>query len=282
VTVAASEENCKVLAIMNIIKIEDPSDPRLDPYRNIRERDLVSRDKCFIAEGKVVLTVLLSSPAFQARSVLVLESRLAGIMPVLETAERNFPVYVVEAKVMDGIAGFAVHRGILALGERRLPVSPQLAFSDDALVVVIAGLSNHDNVGAVFRNAAAFQAEAVLLDDESCDPLYRKALRVSVGAVLKVPFSKGGTLYQIADNLAADGFKIAALSPSGTNRIVDFPQSGRRALILGSEGHGLPPALLARLSAWTIPMAEDFDSLNVATASGIALFYASGFSGPHR
>ncbi len=267
---------------MNIIKIEDPSDPRLEPYCNIRERDLVSRDKCFIAEGKVVLTVLLNSPTFQAQSVLVLESRLAGIMPILETAESNFPVYVVEAPVMDSIAGFAVHRGILALGERRQQVSPAVTLKADALVVVIAGLSNHDNVGAVFRNAAAFQADAVLLDDESCDPLYRKALRVSVGAVLKVPFIKGGALNQIADSLMADGFRVAALSPSGTNSITDFPQSGRRALILGSEGHGLPPALLDRLSAWTIPMANDFDSLNVATASGIALFHASGYSNRDR
>ncbi len=264
---------------MNIININDPADPRLEPYSNIRERDLVSRDQCFIAEGKVVLTVLLSSKEFEASSVLVLESRLAGIMPILKGAHNDLEVYVVEASVMDRIAGFAVHRGILAIGKKRQATTEVFTYNENALVVVMAGLSNHDNVGAVFRNAAAFQADAVLLDDESCDPLYRKAIRVSVGAVLKVPFVKGGTLNQIADQLLAEDFMLAALSPSGTQSIINIPKSGRRALILGSEGHGLPQSLLARLSAWNIPMANDFDSLNVATASGIALFHASRFSG---
>lgn len=263
---------------MNIIKIADPTDPRLEQYRNVRERDLVSRDKHFIAEGKVVLNVLLTSHAFQAESVFVLESRLAGLTALLETVGYELPIYVVDTAVMDQIAGFSVHRGILAIGRHKNDAENVLSFGDNALVVVLAGLSNHDNVGAIFRNAAAFQADAVLLDEMSCDPLYRKALRVSVGAVLKVPFVKAGTLNQIADQLIANNFMLAALSPSGTQSITQIPKSGRRALILGTEGDGLPQSLLNRLSAWTIPMAHDFDSLNVATASGIALFHASAFS----
>ncbi len=263
---------------MNIIKITDASDPRLDRYRNIRERDLVARDKHFIAEGKVVLNVLLTSETFQAESVLVLESRFSGIRTLLESVRYDSPVYVVNSIVMEQIAGFSIHRGILAIGRYKTSVDVQLSFGEDALVVVLAGLSNHDNVGAIFRNAAAFQADAILLDEQSCDPLYRKALRVSVGAVLKVPFIKAGTLDQIADQLVADNFLLAALSPSGTQSIANIPKTGRRALILGSEGEGLPQSLLNRLSAWTIPMAQDFDSLNVGTASGIALFHASVFS----
>jgi tRNA G18 (ribose-2'-O)-methylase SpoU len=267
---------------MNIIKIDDADDPRLELYCNIKERDLVSRNGRFIAEGKVVLTVLLSSTLFEAESVLVLDSRLSGLMPVLEMAVADLAVYVVSASVMDRISGFHMHRGILALGKRRLVIEQQQSFASsfgaDALVVVLVGLSNHDNVGSIFRNAAAFKADGVILDDESCDPLYRKALRVSVGAVLKVPFVKGGSLNQIADDLTTNGFMLAALSPRGTKSVLSIPKTGKRALILGSEGDGLPHSLLNRLTAWTIPMAPDFDSLNVATASGIALFHASGFS----
>jgi tRNA G18 (ribose-2'-O)-methylase SpoU len=263
---------------VNIIKIIDFTDPRLDRYRNVRERDLVTRSKHFIAEGKVVLNVLLSSDTFHAESVLVLESRLSGLRTLLETVRYDLPVYVVDTEVMDQIAGFSVHRGILAIGGYKSNVDSTLSFGRDALVVVIAGLSNHDNVGAIFRNAAAFQADAVLLDETSCDPLYRKALRVSVGAVLKVPFIKAGTLNQIADQLIAENFLLAALSPRGTQSIANIPKTGRRALILGSESEGLPPSLLNRVSAWAIPMARDFDSLNVGTASGIALFHASAFS----
>jgi tRNA G18 (ribose-2'-O)-methylase SpoU len=231
-----------------------------------------------VAEGKVVLSVLLSSQIFEAESVLVLESRLSGIIPILETAKSDPPIYVVKSSVMDEIAGFSMHRGVLAIGGYKQPAPNAPSFSADALIVVIAGVSNHDNVGAIFRNAAAFHADAIFLDDQSCDPLYRKAIRVSVGAVLKVPFFKAGTLNQIADGLIGNDFKLIALSPRGERSIIHMPKSGRRALILGSEGDGLPQSLLSRLSAWKIPMAQDFDSLNVATASGIALFHASAFS----
>ncbi|MGL4491006.1 MAG: TrmH family RNA methyltransferase [Rhizobiaceae bacterium] len=263
---------------MNIIEIDSPSDPRLEPYCNIRERDLVARDKRFVAEGKVVLQNLFTSSQFMAESVLVLESRLAGIMPVLEEARPDLQVYVVKSPVMDQIAGFHVHRGIMAIGKRRDVNPPATIYGENALVVVIAGLSNHDNVGSIFRNAAAFHADAVILDDQSCDPLYRKALRVSVGAALKVPFVRSGSLDQIVEDLMDKGFTLAALSPRGTRSITGIPKHGKRALILGSEGQGLPQSLLDRISAWSIPMAKDFDSLNVATASGIALFHASVFS----
>jgi tRNA G18 (ribose-2'-O)-methylase SpoU len=280
--VAAGPENCHVACIVNIIKIQNHADPRLEPYSNIRERDLVYRHNAFIAEGKVVLNVLLSSQIFEAVSVLVLESRLAGIVPILEAANNDIPVYVVDASLMEHIAGFSVHRGVLAIGRKRFADKiddlSAFHFNNDALVVVVAGVSNHDNVGAIFRNAAAFGADAVFLDEESCDPLYRKSIRVSVGAVLKVPFLKSGPLNQIADALIAHDFMLAALSPGGTQSITGIPKFGRRALLLGSEGQGLPQQLLSRLNAWTIPMAQDFDSLNVATASGIALFHASGYS----
>jgi tRNA G18 (ribose-2'-O)-methylase SpoU len=145
-----------------------------------------------------------------------------------------------------------------------------------ALVVVLIGLSNHDNVGAIFRNAAAFGADAMLLDETCCDPLYRKAIRVSVGAALKVPFAIGDDATSIVALLDRAGFGQVALSPSGATNIRDASRPDRLALYLGTEGDGLPDDLLSRLQTVHIGMADSFDSLNVAAASAIALHHFSG------
>jgi tRNA G18 (ribose-2'-O)-methylase SpoU len=146
----------------------------------------------------------------------------------------------------------------------------------NALVVGLIGLANHDNVGGIFRNAAAFGVGAVLLDQETCDPLYRKAVRVSVGGALVVPFTRVASAEAMVQGLQAASFDVIALSPSGNeilSRVKPFP---RTALLLGAEGPGLPPELLARTRTVSIPMSGGFDSLNVATTSGIALHHLSG------
>ncbi len=260
--------------MMMILRVDDPSDPRIAAYRDIRERDLVGRRGRFIAEGKVVLSALLSSRRFAAESALVLESRLAGIRDVLVGAPAAMPVYVVSAEVMDRIAGFNVHRGILACGTRPAEESGEALLAElpaRALVLALVGISNHDNMGAIFRNAAAFAVGAVLMDATCCDPLYRKSLRVSAGAVLKVPFARLGNWQGMAEMLERLGFGLLALSPRGTHTIGELPRPGRVALFLGTEGEGLPEKLLGRLPSVRIPMADGFDSLNVATAAAIAL-----------
>ena len=187
---------------MEIIRIDDPADPRVAPYLSIRERDLAGRQGRFIAEGKVVLNVLFSAARFEAESVLVLENRLPGLADTLRLAPASMPVFAAPQAVMDAIAGFHIHRGILAIGRKRDADDPEALIAslpERALVVVLVGLSNHDNVGAIFRNAAAFGADAVLLDETCCDPLYRKAIRVSVGAALKVPFAIAADAGSIVD-----------------------------------------------------------------------------------
>lgn len=259
---------------MTPIRIEAPDDPRIAAYRDIRERDLAGREGLFIAEGKVVLNVLFAAGRFRARSALILENRLPGMAGTLALADPAMPVYVASRTVMDEIAGFPVHRGILALGERRDDDRPDTILAragDPALVVALAGIANHDNMGAIFRNAAAFGADAVLLDRECCDPLYRKAIRVSVGAALKVPFARAGSATEMTADLQAAGYRVLALSPSGSTRLQDVAPGGRMAILLGTEGEGLPPALMAGLETVRIPMRDDFDSLNVATAGAIAL-----------
>ena len=255
------------------ILIEDPDDLRIAAFRDIKERDLVGRQGRFIAEGQVVLNVLVASPLFRPVAILVAEKRLATLAPLLAKAPSTTPVYAAGQDVLDVIAGFHLHRGILALAERTAPPTlPALIASlpPAAVIVVLFGIANHDNMGGIFRNAAAFGADAVLLDAACCDPLYRKAIRVSVGGCLKVPFAR----FDGADPpavLKAAGFESLALSPQGDERLADYRRSERVAVLLGAEGPGLSQTLLARARTVRIPMATGFDSLNVATTSGIVL-----------
>lgn len=257
------------------IALDDPADPRLAPYRDIRERDLKGREGRFVAEGRVVLDMLFREKRFEPESVLLLESRVAGMADVLAGAPAGLPVYVAPPAVMDAVAGFPVHRGILGLARRRAGDTAESVLSalpETALVVACVGLANHDNAGAIFRNAAAFGADAVLLDATSCDPLYRKAVRVSVGAALRVPFAVGGDAQALVASLGAHGFTAFALSPAGLSTLSEIEPAPRTALVLGPEGPGLPPALLARMRTVRIPMAPGWDSLNVATAAALALY----------
>ncbi len=262
-----------------LIEITHPDDPRIAEFRNIRERDLTGRDSRFIAEGTVVLRLLAGAHAaggdFVAEKVLLLENRASGLGDIIETFPADVPIYVAASEVLDGIVGFHLHRGVLALG-RRTRDGGMNAFLDripkQALVLVGCGISNHDNIGSMFRNAAAFGADAVLLDESCCDPLYRKALRVSVGSILTLPYCRQGSGVELLAALAARGFAIWSLSPRGTVDIRDVPASERMALVVGTEGDGLPQSILSAFGSVRIPQAPGLDSLNVATASGIALF----------
>lgn len=256
------------------VRIDDAGDPRIAGYRAVRERDLAGREQRFVAEGKVVLNVLFSARRFAAESALILDRRLDGMKETLSLAPAGMPVYVASQAVMDEIAGFHIHRGVLALGLRRADEDAGAllaALPGDALVLALCGISNHDNAGAIFRNAAAFEADAVLLDATCCDPLYRKAIRVSVGAGLKVPFARLPDERALFDALDRHGFVQIALSPAGRQDIAEIRRDGRTALWLGSEGHGLAAATMARMRTARIAMSEAFDSLNVATAAAIAL-----------
>lgn len=265
------------------IAITDPDDPRIEPYRAVRERDLVGRQHRFIAEGEVVLRVLLKQRRFAVESLLLAENRLDSLGDVLSMLEPDVPVYTANRQVMDAIVGFPIHRGILAVAQRApLPsVENFLAgLPQHGLVVGLVGLANHDNVGGIFRNAAAFGANGILLDQESCDPLYRKAVRVSVGGALVVPFTRADSANAMVQALQAASFEILALSPSGEDALSQVKPSRRTALLLGAEGPGLPPDLLAKTHTVSIPMSGGFDSLNVATTSGIALHHLTRISRP--
>ena len=257
-----------------VIRIDNPADPRLADYRDVRERDLAGRDG-FIAEGQVVLEKLVGGRHHGVRSVLLAEKRVAGLSDLLAGLPADVPVYAASQSAMDSVVGFPIHRGILAVGERR-PLDADILLAglpERALVVGLVGIANHDNMGGLFRNAAAFGADAVLLDDSCCDPLYRKAIRVSVGAALTTPFAVAGSAVALSERLAASGFTLVALSPRGSVELVEFEPGTRTAVLFGAEGPGLPKSVLDRAQSVRISMAGGFDSLNVATSSGIVLHH---------
>lgn len=256
----------------NIIKITDRGDPRIAPFLAVRERDLTGGvDGRFIVEGKVPLSILLTQSRFQVDSLFLGESRLAPLSELLSNLPADVPVYTAPQKLMDEIAGFPIHRGILACARK----GPGLALNDllDARrLLVLNQISNHDNVGAAFRNAAAFGVDGVILDSQSCDPLYRKAIRVSSGSSLWLPFHHGGTGETQLVALTAAGFTVWAMTPNSdaaTLQSQTIPD--KLAILLGAEGPGLPQSLLDAAQPVRIPMRDGFDSINVATAGAIAL-----------
>ncbi|ESQ77357.1 RNA methyltransferase [Asticcacaulis sp. YBE204] len=248
-----------------IVEIDDPDDDRLALYRDVKDRDLTGREGLFMAEGKVVLERLFTSPVAETVSVLTTPERLSGLAHL-----PNAPVYVVPQTVMDAVAGFPIHRGYLALG-RYAPKQTlaQRVSANRARVLVLCGISNTDNMGGLMRNAAAFGVDAVVLDATCCDPLYRKAIRVSVGGVLEVPHYR---MNDIIGTLKALDLTPYALTPSGKVTLDVVPPAARSAVLFGAEGPGLSADIMAACETVRIDMHGGFDSLNVATTSGIVLY----------
>ncbi len=262
-----------------VVHIVHSADPRIAAYQNVRDKDLL-RDSTFVAEGEVVLRVLCASRPTWVDSLLLSESRAVALADLLDSIPAHVPIHVVPQQVMDSVVGFEIHRGILAIGRR--PPMPSFheclgALGEGPVLLVAAlGIANHDNIGGIFRNAAAFGVDAILLDNVSCDPLYRKAIRVSVGGALRVPFSRGGDANEILSALTEAAITPIALSPGGSADLGAFEFPARSALLLGAEGPGLADSVLSRCTTVRIEMAGGFDSLNVATTSGIALHAARG------
>jgi tRNA G18 (ribose-2'-O)-methylase SpoU len=225
---------------------------------------------------------LIAAGRHPLRSVLVTQKRLDSLAGLLARLGPDVPVYAAEQAVMDAVVGFPIHRGVLAVGERAEPAAAALldALPATALVVALQGIANHDNMGGLFRNAAAFGAEAVLVGADCCDPLYRKAIRVSVGAALTVPFARLAPAEDLVDLLAGRGFEVLALSPAGERTLAELAAAPRQGALFGAEGPGLPAALMARCRTVRIPMSAGFDSLNVATTSGIVLHRLAELRGP--
>jgi tRNA G18 (ribose-2'-O)-methylase SpoU len=262
------------------ISIDDPADARLEDYRNIPDAELIEQRGIFVAEGRLVVTRLLDDSRFNARSVLITDAARRGMSEVfdgrLHAAPTSVPIYVVPQWVINAITGFNIHRGCLAIGERTPPAEWQDVTANARRLVVIERLANADNVGSIFRHAAAFGVDAVLLDPASTDPLYRKAIRTSMGASLRIPFARLDPWPAVLRELRARGYSLLALTPSAERTLQEVARQAegeKVALVLGHEGEGLSAGALEACDRRArIPMAPGIDSLNVATACAIALY----------
>jgi tRNA G18 (ribose-2'-O)-methylase SpoU len=266
-------------------RIDDAGDPRVADYRDLRDPLLRRRQGLFIAESRAVVAQLLASRRFRTRSVLLTPPALKALGGALESIGPGVRVFVMRHEVIRTVAGFDFHRGCLAVGERgaELPVD-DLIEPGPRLLLALDELTNPDNVGGIFRNAMAFGVDGVLLSAGCADPLYRKTIRVSVGGALRVPFTRPDDWPSALARLRATGHVILALTPraeatdlarlGGDGRAATRPLGDRLALVLGSEGTGLreETQAIADLEV-KITMAAGVDSLNVATAAGIALHH---------
>ena len=248
-------------------------------YQCVSDPELVRQRGLFVAEGRLIVERLIAEKRYSVQSLLLSVAAHRALAASLSALPSSVPVYVCDAADLRGITGYDVHRGCLALAARPVAASIDLILRDARFVVVLEGVTNPDNVGGVFRNAAAFGADAVLLDATSCDPLYRKAIRTSMAATLRVPFARADPPDGWTDallDLKARGFSLVALTPAESASDLDeFAGSARPprvALLLGSEGPGLRPASEAAADYRVrIPIRHDVDSLNLAVAAGIAL-----------
>ena len=266
---------------MAVIYVDHADDSRLSDFTAVSDPELARTRGLFVAEGRLVVRRLLTASSFRSRAVMVTPSAMKAMEDVLP-ARPDLPVYVVPKEVMDGVAGFNIHRGCLATGERPPRVDWRSCVARARRLVVLERVGDADNIGAIFRSAAAFGADAVLIGPACADPLYRKAIRTSMGAALTMPFADADadSWPSALRDLTAEGWTVVALTPaSDARQLRDFtsvtrPQ--RVAIVLGHEGEGLTAEALAACEFRVrIPIRASVDSLNVATAAAIALYELS-------
>lgn len=271
-----------------IVPVEDPTDPRLADYAGLRDAELRRAVEApgthghgrFIVEGTTAIRRLLAS-AYTVRSVLVTPQKLAALADQLEAAATT--VYVAPLAVLRAVTGFDLHRGAVASAERRPPPSVTEVAASARTLVLLEGLNDHENLGALARSAAGLGVDGLILDRTCADPLYRRSVRVSMGEILFLPFSRADDWPAALTMIRLAGFRLVALTPSRTATPIGEVHRGpgdRVALLLGAEGAGLAATTLAAADLQVrIPLAADVDSLNVGHAAAIA-FYC--FAAVHR
>jgi tRNA G18 (ribose-2'-O)-methylase SpoU len=260
----------------DVIEITDPADPRLADYSALTDVDLRTKFEppagLFIAEGELVIRRAVEA-GYRLRSLLLSEKWLPGVAALAGDA----PLYLASVELLEQVTGFHVHRGALASVRRRPLPDLDGLLAASRRIAVLEHVNTHTNVGAIFRGAAGLGMDAVVLSPSCADPLYRRAVRVSMGEVFKVPYTRLEPWPRGLARLREAGYRLLALTP-GVDAVPlpEFrPAPGERlALLLGAEGPGLSPAALAAADTRVcIPMAAGVDSLNVAAAAAVA-FYA--------
>jgi tRNA G18 (ribose-2'-O)-methylase SpoU len=260
----------------DLVEITDPADPRLGDYRDLRDvelrKHLEAEHGLFLAEGEKVVRRSVEA-GFAPRSFLMAPRWVDGLADVLATTE--VPCFVLSEALVEQVTGFHVHRGALASLERRALPSVESVLTGARSVLVLEDLVDHTNVGAIFRSGAAFGFDAVLLAPRCADPLYRRSIKVGMGAVFSTPWTRLPDWYDALPALSAAGFTTVALTLADDATAIEDAVAGvdRVALVLGSEGHGLSRRWEQSADRRAIiPMREGIDSLNVAAATAVACY----------
>ena len=261
---------------MNVVYVDNPADERLSDFRAVSDPELARARGLFVAEGRLVVRRLLTESTFAPRAVLVTPSAMKAVEDVV-SSRPGLPVYIVPKDVMDGVAGFNIHRGCLATGERPARADWRASIAAARRAVVLERVGDADNVGAIFRNAAAFGGDVVLTGPACADPLYRKAIRTSMGAALTLPFADADPWPSALTELSVQGWAVVALTPDAhaisLHEFAAATRPLRLAIVLGHEGEGLTDAALEACEFKVrIPIRPSVDSLNVATAAAVALY----------
>ncbi|CQR65014.1 TrmH family RNA methyltransferase [Streptomyces leeuwenhoekii] len=268
-----------------LITVEDPADPRLGDYTDLTDVELRRRrepaEGLFIAEGEKVIR-RAHDAGYAMRSMLLSAKWVDVMRDVIDASPA--PVYVVDPQLAERVTGYHVHRGALASMQRRpLPEAAELV-ATARRVVVMESVNDHTNIGAIFRSAAALGMDAVLLSPDCADPLYRRSVKVSMGAVFSVPYARLDPWPRSLETIREAGFTLLALTPDEKATALDEAaphRMDRVALMLGAEGEGLSRRALAAADEWVrIPMSHGVDSLNVGAAAAVAFYaVATGRSG---
>lgn len=266
-----------------LVEVDDPGDPRLVDYRDLRDvqlrRSLEAEHGLFLAEGEKVVRRAVDA-GHRPRSFLMAPRWLDGLADVLE--RHDVPCFVVDEQLAEQVTGFHVHRGALASLHRE-PLPPlEEVLAGARTIVVLEDVVDHTNVGAVLRNAAGLGVDAVLLSPRCADPLYRRAVKVAMGTVFSLPWTRLADWAGAMTDLRERGFRTVALCLAPDAVPVEEAVAGadRLALVLGSEGHGLSAHWQAGCERRAvIPMAAGVDSLNVAAASAVACYVATRRAG---
>ncbi|MCE2390869.1 MAG: RNA methyltransferase [Proteobacteria bacterium] len=271
---------------MDAVEVRDPDDPRIADFRGVRDPEWLKRRRLFVAEGRQVIEIALAEPRLGPPDLLLTRVALAALEPALRQRRGDLRVFVATPELMRAVGGYRFHQGALGVfpvpGKLELQALLAAGAAGRPLIAALEAVTNPDNVGSAFRNARAFGASGVLLDPRCAHPLYRKSLRTSMGAALRVPFVRAADWPAALERLASEGLVRVALSPDPGGSDLDaaveaLASAAGLVLVLGHERDGLARETLANCE-WSvrIPMAEGVDSVNVATASGIALSRFAG------
>jgi tRNA G18 (ribose-2'-O)-methylase SpoU len=265
--------------MFHVQRIENFDLPELQPYRTMRMHLEHRHQGIFVAEGEKVVRRLLASD-YEVVSVLLPERWFVELETVLQARPENISVFVAEKELLETLTGFSMYQGLLAVG--KVPQPPKL---DDLLarsprpwlMVAADGLTSAQNLGAVVRNCAALNATALLTSETCCSPFLRRSVRGSMGTIFRLPILETASLTDVLRQLRARKFHCVAAHPHVSNRVITQANlAGDSCIVLGSEGYGLSPEVLALCDdAVAVPMAPEIDSLNVVSAGAIFLYEAN-------